>query len=104
MKTNKEYQRDWYNRQKNPGIVYLIEAGPYWYVGSTRGSVKKRLWQHKAQKRQRALAEALLQYPNATIRELERVSNSDELRACEVKWINELSPNLNLRDQEKLNF
>lgn len=91
-KTNSEHQREWYYRQKNSGIVYLLTIDGETYVGSTTNSLNKRLYQHRTHS---YLGELLGTAKSVKIEELERATKPSELRELEQKWIETLSPTIN---------
>lgn len=95
---NKEYQRAWYNKQRGPLKIYLLTDGFYSYVGSTRNSLEKRKWQHRAVG---SLTRDKIDWDKAEIKVLEETSDFLSRKSREQKWIDALAPNLNQVRAEK---
>lgn len=95
---NKEYQRAWYNRQRGALKVYLLTDGFYSYVGSTRNSLEKRKWQHRAVG---SITRDKIDWSKAEFKILEESFNFNSRKELEQKWIDILAPNLNKARAEK---
>jgi predicted GIY-YIG superfamily endonuclease len=96
---NALYVSKWYERQRNFGLVYKLTIGPETYVGSTRNSLSKRLWQHKSGS-VRVVKNAYAEHKTMEIELLEEVGPNDNLRQKEQAWIERLRPSLNLSNAE----
>ena len=94
---NRYYQTQWYKRQKNNGIIYLITLPcGNTYVGITTNSLTKRLCQHRAHKSLIGALARTYEIKDIKIEVLERV-NSKTMPDRKAYWINKLSPSINKR-------
>ena len=92
---NALYVAKWYYKQKNEGIIYKLTVGPETYVGSTKNSLKKRLWQHKSGV-VATVKEAYAVHGVMEIEELEVLVKGEDIRQKEQEWIDRLKPSLNM--------
>jgi predicted GIY-YIG superfamily endonuclease len=87
------YQRRWYEKQKNNGLIYLLEfANGETYVGKTKNSLKKRLWQHRAGS---VLKTSEQDFSTCTATVLHKCKREEDLTTLERRYITELAPTLN---------
>lgn len=105
---NRKHQRNWYERQKNwDGVIYKITCIPEdsVYVGSTKNSLKKRWWHHKALANQ-GKAGRLYDWLRLWIsdelgdtmfqmEELEQVNEGESIQSREAYWIQKLDADCN---------